>query len=93
MNAYSWPDHGCYDPDRLRRAWPATIAALPVGARITGTVIARQPFGVFVAIDGVPAARASPRSPHCLEMSSCQPSAIRFHESYNRSVRSHQGRS
>lgn len=51
---YSWPDQGTYDPDRLRHAWPATVAALPIGARITGEVIARQPFGVFVRVDGVP---------------------------------------
>jgi hypothetical protein len=37
MSGYSWPHHGSYDPDRLRRSWPTTITMLPVGARITGT--------------------------------------------------------
>ncbi|MGW0435920.1 hypothetical protein ACWDV4_25675 [Micromonospora sp. NPDC003197] len=54
MTAYSWPDRDAYDPDRLRTAWPATVKALPVGARVTGKVTARQPFGVFIGIEGVP---------------------------------------
>lgn len=54
MTDYSWPDQNAYDPGRYRQAWPATTAALPVGARIRGQVIARQPFGVFIRIDGVP---------------------------------------
>lgn len=54
MTNYSWPDQNAYDAGRNRQAWPATIAALPVGARIEGQVIARQPFGVFIRIDGVP---------------------------------------
>ncbi|PSL51511.1 hypothetical protein B0I31_12041 [Saccharothrix carnea] len=30
------------------------MAALPVGAPIAGEVIGRQPFGVFIRIDGAP---------------------------------------
>lgn len=54
MTGYSWPDRDTFDPDRLRAAWPATIKALPGGARISGEVIARQRFGVFIRIDGAP---------------------------------------
>ncbi|MGW2768433.1 hypothetical protein [Streptomyces sp. NPDC001275] len=39
---------------RVRRSWAATTAALLVGSRITGEVIGRQPFGVFIRIHGVP---------------------------------------
>lgn len=34
--------------------WEATVAALPVGTPISGHVIGRQPFGVFIRIDDVP---------------------------------------
>lgn len=42
----------------MRRSWAATVAALPVGTQITGEVIGRQPFGIFIRIDGVPDAVA-----------------------------------
>ncbi|WP_027660969.1 hypothetical protein [Salinispora fenicalii] len=54
MTGYPWPNPRDDDPDRLRRAWPTTVQALPCGARVTGTVIARKPFGVFIRIDGMP---------------------------------------
>ncbi|MFD5491516.1 hypothetical protein ACFYY3_06280 [Streptomyces sp. NPDC001812] len=59
MDEYAWPT----GPDvpaagEVRRSWAATVAALPVGTRITGEVIGRQPFGVFIRIDGVPNAMA-----------------------------------
>ncbi|MEU9864186.1 hypothetical protein AB0D99_25255 [Streptomyces sp. NPDC047971] len=38
----------------VRRAWGATVAALPVGARVEGRVVGCRPFGVFLRIDGVP---------------------------------------
>ncbi|GGR50237.1 hypothetical protein GCM10010251_79120 [Streptomyces aurantiogriseus] len=44
--------------EAIRRAWAATVAALPVGTRITGQVIGRQRFGVFIRIDDVPGAVA-----------------------------------
>lgn len=40
------------------RSWAATVAALPVGARVAGEVIGRQRFGVFIHLDGVPNAVA-----------------------------------
>lgn len=54
MTEYPWLNPRDDDPDRLRAAWPATVEALPVGARVTGEVIAPMPFGVFIRIDGVP---------------------------------------
>lgn len=44
--------------ERARATWDVAVARLPVGARITGSVIARQPFGVFFAVDEVPGALA-----------------------------------
>ena len=34
-------------------AWTGTLAALPLGASIAGQVVGRQPFGVFIRVDGV----------------------------------------
>ncbi|MFP3991341.1 hypothetical protein U9R90_28525 [Streptomyces sp. E11-3] len=57
MTEYTWPKGvGDPTPEVIRRAWSATVAALPVGTAVTGKVIGRQPFGVFVQIDGVPQA-------------------------------------
>ncbi|MEU1599792.1 hypothetical protein ABZ468_45135 [Streptomyces sp. NPDC005708] len=49
MTEYAWPKDP--SPEQVRREWSATVAALPVGTRITGQVIGRQPFGVFIRID------------------------------------------
>lgn len=55
MPEFSWPD-GPEVPaaEEARRSWEATVSALPVGARVSGRVIGRQRFGVFVRFDGVP---------------------------------------
>ncbi|WP_228034090.1 S1 domain-containing protein [Streptomyces spongiae] len=42
------------DPEAIIRSWAATVAALPIGSRVSGQVVARPPFGVFLVIDGVP---------------------------------------
>jgi hypothetical protein len=57
MDEYAWPAE-VPAADVVLGGWEATVAALPVGARITGEVIGRQPFGVFMRIEGVPAAVA-----------------------------------
>ncbi|MFF9816672.1 hypothetical protein [Streptomyces sp. NPDC014006] len=59
MDEYAWPT-GPEVPaaDLVRESWEATVAALPVEARITGEVIGRQRFGVFIRMDGVPNAVA-----------------------------------
>ncbi|KFU76989.1 hypothetical protein SAMN04489729_4562 [Amycolatopsis lurida] len=54
MNDYSWPEDGQRLGERSRLAWDATVAALSVGTPITGEVIGRQRFGVFIRIDAVP---------------------------------------
>lgn len=54
VTEYPWPNPRDENLHRLRAAWPATVQALPRGARVTGTVIARKPFGVFIRIDGMP---------------------------------------
>lgn len=54
MNEYSWPDNGVKGSARAQAAWPATCEALPVGTQVTGEVVGRQPFGVFLRIVGVP---------------------------------------
>ncbi|MEU0940965.1 hypothetical protein [Embleya sp. NPDC005971] len=54
MIEYSWPDES--RAVRACNAWAATVDALPVGTRVEGEVIARQPFGVFIQIDAVPEA-------------------------------------
>lgn len=41
-----------------QEVWAATLATLPLGTFITGEVIGRQPFGVFIQVDGVPGAMA-----------------------------------
>lgn len=40
--------------DAIDRSWPATVSALPLGSHISGRFIGRQPFGVFLLLDGVP---------------------------------------
>jgi predicted RNA-binding protein with RPS1 domain len=54
MSEYCWPEGSHQSAARARHHWAATIAALPAGMHVTGEVIGRQPFGVFVRIDGVP---------------------------------------
>src|SRR5437870_3898334 len=41
-------------PDAIDRPSPSTSSALPVGSPATARVIGRQPFGVFLLLDGVP---------------------------------------
>jgi small subunit ribosomal protein S1 len=54
MSEYSWPDDGIEVGVRASAAWPATCQALPTGTQITGQVIGRQRFGVFLSIDQHP---------------------------------------
>lgn len=53
MDEYFWPE----DQElglRTRHAWSVTVESLPVGSHVTGKVIGRQPFGVFISIDQTP---------------------------------------
>jgi hypothetical protein len=59
MDEYAWPTGPEVSAaDVVLESWAATVAALPVGKRITGEIIGRQPFGVFIRMDGVPDAIA-----------------------------------
>ncbi len=72
MSEYSWP----WESERCPAAdaaatWPGTVRALPVGTRLTGEVIGKQPFGVFLAVDGHPDALGLAEvnlMPRCLEL-------------------------
>lgn len=54
MDGYFWPENGQWLAKQTRQAWDEAVAAFPVGAPVTGEVIGRQPFGVFIRIDGAP---------------------------------------
>ncbi|MCX5557347.1 hypothetical protein [Streptomyces sp. NBC_00038] len=55
MDEYNWPTRRPDVPGQSREeVWTATLAGLPLGASVAGEVIARQPFGVFIRVDGVP---------------------------------------
>ena len=54
VSEFSLPGSDAGYAARVRAAWSETCRALPVGAAITGVVIARQRFGVFVLIDAHP---------------------------------------
>jgi hypothetical protein len=53
---YSWPDEGERRAETAAGCWAETVEALPEGKVVTGRVIGRQPFGVFVDISGAPGA-------------------------------------
>jgi hypothetical protein len=55
VDEYAWPD----EPDelwaqRVGDSWPATVAALPIATAVSGKVVGRQPFGVFLLLAGLP---------------------------------------
>ena len=52
MAEYSWPDEGERRAEAAADSWAGTVEALPEGSVVTGRVIGRQPFGVFVDISG-----------------------------------------
>ncbi|MCX5129306.1 hypothetical protein [Streptomyces sp. NBC_00347] len=53
MSEYSWPDYPQIAA-RAQTAWDRTVVELPVGTPVAGEVIGRQPFGVFIRLDGHP---------------------------------------
>ncbi|GAA2290664.1 hypothetical protein GCM10010234_34550 [Streptomyces hawaiiensis] len=59
MDEYGWVERPEVPAAEVVRAgWGATVAVLPVGSKFAGEVIGRQPFGVFIRMDGVPDAIA-----------------------------------
>lgn len=93
VNNYSWPADGRLLAERSRLAWGATVAALPVGAPIAGEVIGRQPFGVFIRIDGAPDAvglaevTTMPRDRELPAMGSRIAGTVISHAEHNHQVR------
>lgn len=72
MSENSWPsENGRCQGAGAAAAWPETVRSLPVGTSITGEVIGRQPFGVFLSVDGQPEAvglARVDRMPKCMEL-------------------------
>ena len=50
VSEYFWPEDQALG-SRACRAWSNTVDSLPVGSLVTGRIIGRQPFGVFIDID------------------------------------------
>ncbi|WP_060179375.1 S1 RNA-binding domain-containing protein [Streptomyces sp. IMTB 1903] len=71
MSEYSWPEENGWRMPDAGSAWSETLRVLPVSARVTGEVIGRQPFGVFLSIVGCPDAvglARVDRMPRCMEL-------------------------
>ncbi|WJV47528.1 S1 RNA-binding domain-containing protein [Streptomyces flavofungini] len=70
MSEYSWPSENGYEASEATLTWAEIIQALPIGTLITGEVSGRQPFGVFVDLDGhsVTALARIDRMPPCMEL-------------------------
>lgn len=73
MPEYTWPGWGSdkYFGTRVVAAWPDTVRDLPLGAAVTGEVVDRAPFGVFLAIDHHPEAIGLAEitaMPRCMEL-------------------------
>ncbi|MFG2819887.1 S1 RNA-binding domain-containing protein [Kitasatospora sp. NPDC048365] len=90
-DSWTWGNH----PDRAASApevWTDTIHALPIGTRITGEVVARQPFGAFLAIDGHPDAiglAGVNLKPRCMDLPAVGERVfgeVFFHAEYNHQV-------
>ncbi|MET9959940.1 S1 RNA-binding domain-containing protein [Streptomyces sp. NPDC006326] len=94
MSEYSWPgENGRRIPDAVSAStWTETVRALPVGARITGEVVGRQPFGVFLSIDDRPDAMGLARvdrMPRCMELPAvgqCVAGQVVWHAEHNHQV-------
>jgi ribosomal protein S1 len=56
VSDYSWPADGERLAKRARQTWAEAIEALPIGSAVSGEVVGRQPFGVFIGIDQAPGA-------------------------------------
>ncbi|GAB2800157.1 hypothetical protein GCM10027073_35250 [Streptomyces chlorus] len=55
MPEFSRPDRSQVPAsDAMDRSRPATLSALPRGSHVSGRVIGRRPFGVFLLLDDVP---------------------------------------
>ncbi|WP_327744558.1 hypothetical protein OHO28_28115 [Streptomyces europaeiscabiei] len=94
MPEFSWPDRSQVPaPDAVDRSWPATVSALPLGSQVSGRVIGRQPFGVFLLLDGVPNAVGLAEitaMPHHMELpvvGAAVAGEVIWHADHNRQVK------
>ncbi|WP_199806898.1 MULTISPECIES: hypothetical protein [unclassified Streptomyces] len=94
MPEFSWPDSSQVPTaDALERNWSATVSALPLGSHVSGRVIGRQPFGVFLLIEGVPSAVGLAEitaMPHHMElpaMGATVAGEVIWHADHNRQVK------
>ncbi|MGP4114228.1 hypothetical protein ACTWP5_25385 [Streptomyces sp. 4N509B] len=91
MVEYAWPVGDWFS--RLGHGWAAAVRALPVGAVVSGVVVGRQPFGVFVRFDDVPDAvglaeiTAMPRSMKLPPMGASVTATVIWHAEHNHQVR------
>ena len=73
--------------------WTETVERLPEGSIVTGTVIGRQPFGVFVDISGTSAAiglaeiTSMPRDAELPAVGAAVRGTVIGHTSHNRQVK------
>jgi len=71
MSDYSWPPDHPEPGAGAEAAWAATCQALPIGTLVTGEVVGRQRFGVFLTIDNYPDAVGLAKitaMPRCMEL-------------------------
>ncbi|MER6353438.1 hypothetical protein ABT186_16705 [Streptomyces sp. NPDC001634] len=94
MTEFSWPDRSLVPAsDVIDQSLPATVSALPLGSHISGRVIGRQPFGVFLLLDGVPNAVGSAEitaMPHRMELPALGATVageVIWHADHNRQVK------
>ncbi|WP_206697806.1 hypothetical protein [Streptomyces sp. WAC00263] len=94
MPEFSWPDRSQVPAsDAIVRSWPATVSALPVGSLVSGRVIGRRPFGVFLLLDGVSNAVGLAEitaMPHHMElpaMGATVAGEVIWHADHNRQVK------
>lgn len=79
--------------ERAANQWAETVVALPVGADVTGQVIGRQPFGVFVEVAGLPDVlglaeiTAMPRGASLPEIGTTVHGQVLDHTAHNHQVR------
>ncbi|MFE2066626.1 hypothetical protein ACFXDH_30335 [Streptomyces sp. NPDC059467] len=94
MPEFSWPDRALMPAsDAMDQSWPATVSALPLGSHVGGRVVGRQPFGVFLLLDGVPNAVGLAEitaMPHRMELPALGATVtgeVIWHADHNRQVK------
>ncbi|MEV6480746.1 hypothetical protein [Streptomyces sp. NPDC051576] len=94
MPEFSWPDRSQMPASEdIDRSWPATVSALPLGSHVTGRVVGRQPFGVFLLLDGAPNAvglaeiTAMPHPMELPDLGATVAGEVIWHADHNRQVK------